>query len=137
MPAHQSHRTDGAALNAARRRKELRYPELLGPGPQRLLVLACEVGGSWHRDCEALLRLLVHTRAARAPPAVGASGASGWRRRWWSLLSVAVQQAVATTALSGEWLLPATAIADDGPRLADIVGLAPATGPSRLPLGSA
>lgn len=137
MPAHQSHRTDGAALDAARRRKELRYPELLGPGPQRLLVLACEVGGRWHRDCEALLRLLVRTRTPRAPPAVRASAASGWRRRWWSLLSVAVQQAVATTALSGEWLLPATAIADDGPRLADIVGLAPATGPSRLPLGRA
>ena len=117
MPAHQSHRTDGAALNAARRRKELWYPELLGPGPQRLLVLACEVGGRWHRDCEALLRLLVHTRAPRAPPAVRASAASGWRRRWWSLLSVAVQQAVATTALSGEWLLPEAMTADTEERI--------------------
>ena len=108
-PAHQAHRSDGAALQAARRRKEARYPELLQPGPQRLLVLASEVGGRWHRDCEELLRLLVNVRAPRAPGVLRASAAVGWRRRWWSLLSVAVQHAVTTTALSGEWLLPATA----------------------------
>ena len=39
---------DGAALAQARRRKELRYPELAGQhGPAKLVVLASEVGGRW------------------------------------------------------------------------------------------
>ena len=39
---------DGAALGQARRRKELRYPELTGEhGRARLVVLACETGGRW------------------------------------------------------------------------------------------
>ena len=40
--------TDGVALAAARRRKERRYPELVGPGARsRLVVLGVEVGGRW------------------------------------------------------------------------------------------
>ena len=39
---------DGAALEAARRRKERTYPELAGDGGRaRLVVLAAEVGGRW------------------------------------------------------------------------------------------
>ena len=39
---------DGAALQAARRRKERRYPELVRRfGRARLLVLAVEVCGRW------------------------------------------------------------------------------------------
>ena len=39
---------DGAALEAARRRKERTYPELYGDGGiARLVVLAAEVGGRW------------------------------------------------------------------------------------------
>ena len=39
---------DGAALEAARKRKEDTYPELTGEGGRaRLVVLAAEVGGRW------------------------------------------------------------------------------------------
>ena len=42
---------DGAVLEAARRRKELRYPELSGrQGRTRLVVLAAEVGGRWPQE---------------------------------------------------------------------------------------
>eukprot|EP00435_Cladocopium_sp_Y103_P003690 s4199_g1.t1 len=105
-PAHRAHAHNGAALDAAHQRKRQRYPELLQPGPQRLLVLAAELGGRWHADCHELLRLLVATRAPRAPAALRVAAAAGWRRRWWGLLGVAVQRAVATTALGGEWLAP-------------------------------
>ena len=37
---------DGAAITVAERQCAA-YPELLRPGPQRLCVLACEVGGRW------------------------------------------------------------------------------------------
>ena len=43
FPAHGAHLHNGAALQAAQHRKQARYPELLRPGPQRLLVLAAEL----------------------------------------------------------------------------------------------
>ena len=50
-PHPRTAREDGAAIATARRRKRERYPELLRPGPQRLVVLACEVGGRWAAEC--------------------------------------------------------------------------------------
>ena len=91
---------DGAALRTAERRKAATYPKLRSEGPQRLVVLGSEVGGRFNGDAHGLLRDLVRVRACRAPPALRAAAASGWTRRWWSILSVAVQQAVRSTALS-------------------------------------
>ena len=90
---------DGAALRTAERRKAATYPELHGAGPQKLVVLGSEVGGRFNGDAHRLVRDLVRLRSYRAPPALRAAAASGWTRRWWGMLSVAVQQAVASTAL--------------------------------------
>ena len=57
---------DGAAITVAERRKRAAYPELLRPGPQRLCVLACEVGGRWSSES---LRLV--SQAGLAAPLVG------------------------------------------------------------------
>ena len=95
---------DGAALAAARRRKHARYPELLRGGPQRLVVLAAEVGGRWGEECQRFVRQLLRLRVQRAPATLRATAAQGWARRWWGLLSVAVQRAVASTAL-GVWTM--------------------------------
>ena len=50
-----------------------------------------------------LVRDLVRARAYRAPPAVRRAAMFGWARRWWNILPVAVQQAVAGTALGFAW----------------------------------
>ena len=44
---------DGVVLEAARRRKERRHPELVGRG--RLVVLAVEVGGRWSSKTRSFL----------------------------------------------------------------------------------
>ena len=75
----------GVALVAARRRKVARYPELTRGGPQRLVVLAAEVGGRWSDECQQFLRTLLRLRVQRAPPPLRASAAQGWARRWWSV----------------------------------------------------
>ena len=67
-------------------------------------------------------------RSNRAPAALRAA-AWGWTRRWWGMVSVAVQQAVASTALQ-----PPQATSVAGPPLDHIVDLAEAEGPSSLPL---
>ena len=66
-------------------------------------------------------------------PAQGAVAASGWTRRWWGMLSVAVQQAVASTALGQPWPQPPHATSVEGPPLDRVLDLAEAEGPSRLP----
>ena len=55
--------TPGAALKAARRRKERTYPELAGEGGRaRLLVLAGEVGGRWSSETASFLSFWLRTR---------------------------------------------------------------------------
>ena len=61
------------------------------------------------------------------------SDCSGWRRRWWSHLSVAVQRAVCSTALGGDWIAPALPAGEEPSQALILAGAEP-TGPSRLPL---
>ena len=84
---------DGAVLQVAERRKRCTYPELAKGGPEKLVVLGSEIGSRW--NTQHFVRDLVRLRALRAPPAVRAAASSGWARRWWGALSVAVQLAVA------------------------------------------
>ena len=72
------------------------------------------------------------SRPARPTP-LRASAAQGWARRWWSVLSVALQRAVACSAL-GVWSMPPLPGADDALPLGDVLDLASASAPSRLPL---
>ena len=123
---------EGVALVAARRRKVARYPELTRGGPQRLVVLAAEVGGRWSDECQQFLRTLLRLRVQRAPPPLRAAAAQGWARRWWSVLSVALQRAVASSAL-GVWTMPPLPGAPDALPLGDVLDLAIASAPSRLP----
>ena len=124
---------DGAVLRTAYRRKHATYPELATGGAQTLCVLGCEVGGRWNADAVKLVQRLVALRAHRAPPAVRASAKAAWARRWWSVLSVAVQQAVAHTALGRARAMPGPAHTD-APALDEVLHLADPGGPSRLPL---
>ena len=87
---------DGAALRVAKRRKRAAYPELARGGPQRL---GAEVGGRWNGGALRFVRDLIRLRACRVPPTVRQAAAAGGARRWWSVLSVAGQAAVGTTAL--------------------------------------
>ena len=125
---------DGASLRHAERRKQAAYPELCGPGPQRLLVLGNEVGGRWNDQARDFLRTLTRLRGCRAPAAVRRSAVSGWARRWWGLLSVAVQVAVAETALgpaaAGLQCVGFGAV----PALEAVLALADCAGPGLPPL---
>ena len=68
-----------------------RTPQLLRRGPH-----ACEIGGRWNDASLRLVVQLVRSCALRAPaPLRGAA----WYRRWWGLLSVAVQNTLAATLL--------------------------------------
>ena len=76
-------REDGAALAAARRRKEKTYPELTGQfGRARLVVLAGEVGGRWSDETQAFFRQLAKARARSEPVPQQARARAAWLMRW-------------------------------------------------------
>ena len=131
---HAPHANIGASLARPCRRKERTDPEL-GRNGTRLVVLGCEVGGRWNDEALGFVRRLARLRAAQAPPILRQSMAAAYSRRWWCLLGVAVQDALASTALglpSG----PLAGCADNGgPCDTDVVALHGAlAAPSRLPL---
>ena len=87
-------------------------PELAAGGTKTLCVLGCDVDGRWNADAVQLVRRLVALRAHRTPPAVRAPAKAARARRWWSMLSVAVQQAVGHTALGRARAMPGPADTD-------------------------
>ena len=102
---------DGAAITVAERRKRIACPELLRPGPQRLCVLACEVGGRWSAESLRLVTQLVRLRAQRAPAALRPAARQAWLRRWWGFLSVALQSTLAATLLGAPYVAGALCLA--------------------------
>ena len=94
------------------------------------MVLRNEVGGRWNDPAGTFLRTQTRLRGYRAPAAVHRSAASGWARRWWGLLSVAVQVAVAEIMPRG--LLPSGL--SMVPPLEAVLSLAGGAGPSLPPL---
>ena len=61
--------TAGVALEAARRRKEGRYPELVGPRARsRLVVFGVEVGGRWSGESQIFIRQFARARARGEQP---------------------------------------------------------------------
>ena len=90
VPHARCAEVDGAALEAARRRKERRYPELVGEdGRTRLVVLACEVGGRFSDECQHFLRQLSKAKVRGEPPLLQQRVRHAWLFRWGSMLACA------------------------------------------------
>ena len=64
------------------------------------MVLACEVGGRWSEEATELVRLLAKGKAKNQHPLLRRSAELAWHDRWWSLLGVAVQDALAASLLA-------------------------------------
>ena len=95
----------------ARRRKERRYPELVGPGARsRLVVLAVEVGGRWSAETSGFVGALARAKSRCAVPLMRKRAEWSWRLRWGSILSCAAARAVASSLLE----LPRTSCGADG-----------------------
>ena len=88
----------GVALSPRRRRKELTYPELVGPRSRaRLVVLAGEVGGRWSAETMSFLGLLAKARARSETHLKRRRVEQAWRIRWSCMCAAA--RAVAASLL--------------------------------------
>ena len=99
MWRYNGHDEDGASFAQAIRDKHHKYPELLSQGLRvHFVVAAAEVGG---RACEALIDLVrqaARHKATQFAPKLRGSMQTVLTRRFWGILSVATQRAVAQCA---------------------------------------
>ena len=87
-------------FTAARKRKEDRYPELVGARSRtRLVVLASEVGGSWSVEASSFVSQLAVARARLEVPLLRKRAQQAWRLRWSAILACASGRAVAESLL--------------------------------------
>ena len=99
-PHNGAANTDGAIFPRARRRKERRYPELVGPGSRaRLVVLALDVSGRWSAESCTFISQLAKAKARREPRLLQRRAEQAWMMRWGAILSCAAAKAVATCLL--------------------------------------
>ena len=91
---------DGAALDAARKRKEDTYPELTGEnGRTRLVVLAAEVGGRWSGETAQFLCALAKARAQSVPLNLQGRMEAAWLLRWSAILACSAARSFAVSLL--------------------------------------
>ncbi len=75
------------------------YREVVETGLGKLLCLGAEVFGRWGSDAVELVPALVREYTRGLPERVRLGAAGGLSRRWWGLLSIAVQRGVAAGVL--------------------------------------
>ena len=92
----------------------------MNTGLGALYCLGCEVYGRWGEPCIRLIPQLAREHARGLHPRVRRGAALGYQNRWWSLVSVALQKAVAAAVLRDHGEDLATTTLAPAPALADL-----------------
>ena len=91
---------DGATFRKAQQDKERTYQDISEPPHAELIVLAAEVGGRWNETTLTLVKLLAKHKVQDVPLVLRRSAELAWSDRWWTLLGVAIQDALAASVLA-------------------------------------
>ena len=92
-------RPGAAVASAARRKREVTYPEFEANRRCRLIVCGLETGGRWGDEAIALLRGLAQAKAREVPPSLRGTTPAAYTCRWASLVAIAAQRALAASLL--------------------------------------
>ena len=76
------------------------YAVVTASGLGSLQCLGCEVFGRWSRQCVELVPALARERARGMHPRIRRGTALSLQHRWWGVLGVALQKAVAHLVLN-------------------------------------
>ena len=112
-----------------RRAKERTYPEIMGGGRARLVVVALESAGRWSQEAATLLRLMARNKTQSLPVLLRQAARHAWISRWAAHMAAAAMRSFACSLLH----LPASTTNNiDGPEpfLGDILTLHPPQPPS-------
>ena len=99
-PFARAHFHRGSTFHRAEKSKRDTYPELVGSSVLRLMTVACEVGGRFNTEAKTLVTQLAEAKARSEVRVLRSSATRAWQNRWFTLLSVSVQNAVASTLVN-------------------------------------
>ena len=130
-PCPRCLRAGGVALVAARQRKVMQSRAPLGVDPRMASTDRIPRG-----ECQQFLRTLLRLRVQRTPPPLRASAAQGWALRCECAVGcrAAGRRQLGAWCLVIVWSMPPLPGAPDALPLGDVLDLAIASSPSRLPL---
>ena len=112
---------DGGAVEAARRHcRDVDYPEVVASQTARLYSLGVEVFGRWGSDSLALVRAAARQCTRGLPQRVRLSVQTRLLRRWWGVLGLATQRAVAGGVTRGTGADLGRDLLERPPRPADL-----------------
>ena len=110
---------NGAALQYARRRKTVTYPELTGEGGRaRLVVLAAEVGGRFSEEAASFVHALAKSTSRSQPPILRGGVRAALSRRWEGILACTAAKSFAVSLLDRR---PASNTGMDPPSVNEVV----------------
>ena len=114
--------TDGSVLQMAVNRKRHHYRDVVATQGATFLVLGCEVYGRWSQNALQIVKKLAVLKAAEAPETLRKSAQHGWASRWWAIVSVGTQRAIAEALLRhGGVDLQASPATQPAPPLAEML----------------
>ena len=90
----------GRLLENAETANNATYAEVISSGLGSLQCLGCEVYGRWSAQSVKLVPELARERARGLHPRIRRGVALGLQHRWWGILSIALQRAVANVVLN-------------------------------------
>ena len=86
------------------------------------MVLGCEVYGRWRGDAVRIIREMAALKAQQSPPLLRGCAKNAWSNRWWALVRVGVQRAIAESLLrDGGMNFLGSAPTADTPPLAEVL----------------
>ena len=96
---HRADTEDGVSLNRTEEEHRVTYHEVCASDRAHSVMLGAELGGRMSPAALRILRSLAAAKAREAPAVLQRRARLAWHRRWLSMVSVAVQVAVAESLL--------------------------------------
>ena len=96
------------------------YHEVTDTGLGALYYLGCEVYGRWSEQSITLVPALAREHARGLHPRIRRGAALGFQHRWWGILSIALQRAVAEAVLRETGQDLCTTALEPAPPVADL-----------------
>ena len=96
----------GICLEKRRSIKEKHYADIVNSPNLHFLVLGCETGGRFDPECISVIRMLAKAKARGAPPLLKDSVEFSLIHRWSSVITVAAQNAYASSLLDADPVPP-------------------------------
>ena len=98
-PRPRARNDNGASVEKAARKKHHTYADIDASDSAALIVLGSEVYGRWATETIKFVKELAALKSLSAPMYLRESARHAWLNRWWSIISVGTQRAVAESLL--------------------------------------